>query len=403
MLNTVTNIITPKYESNLKLINGKQESVIGETITVTKPSLPPLEEFLPYLEKIWDSKILTNNGQFHKQLESDLAKYLGVPHLSLFSNGTLALLTALQTLKISGEVITTPYSFVATTHALHWNGIKPVFVDIEPNYCNLDAEKIEAAITPNTTAILPVHVYGNPCNVEKIKEIADNYGLKVIYDACHAFGVKINGNSVLNYGDLSILSFHATKVFTTFEGGAIICHDEVTKRRIDFLKNFGFANETTVVGPGINAKMNEFQAALGVLQLKYADNAINERKRIVELYRNELAEIDGIRFMDDIEGVTHNYPYFPIFIDKEKFGKTRDEVYEKLKENNIYARRYFYPLISQFPTYRGLESAKAENLLVAERIAEQVLCLPLYPGLENQDIENIVFIIKELQEVEVVS
>ncbi|MBZ0182682.1 MAG: DegT/DnrJ/EryC1/StrS family aminotransferase [Melioribacteraceae bacterium] len=370
-------------------LNLPFEAKLDNKITVTKPSLPPLEEFIPYLESIWKSQNLTNNGEFHKQLEKELAEYLGVKYLSLFTNGTLALLTALQTLKISGEVITTPYSFVATTHSLHWNGIKPVFVDIEPNYCNLDAEKIEAAITPQTTAILPVHVYGNPCNVDKIKEIADNYGLKVIYDACHAFGVKINNNSVLNYGDLSILSFHATKVFTTFEGGAIVCHDETTKRRIDFLKNFGFANETTVVGPGINAKMNEFQAALGVLQLKYVDKAISERRRIVELYRKELAGLDGVRFMDDIEGVTHNYPYFPIFIDNEKFGKTRDEVYEKLKENNIYARRYFYPLISQFPTYRGLESAKSENLPTAERIAEEVLCLPVYSNLQIDDVMRI--------------
>lgn len=374
-------------------LNLPFEAKLDNKITVTKPSLPPLEEFIPYLESIWKSQNLTNNGEFHKQLEKELAEYLGVKYLSLFTNGTLALLTALQTLKISGEVITTPYSFVATTHSLHWNGIKPVFVDIEPNYCNLDAEKIEAAITPQTTAILPVHVYGNPCNVDKIKEIADNYGLKVIYDACHAFGVKINNNSVLNYGDLSILSFHATKVFTTFEGGAIVCHDETTKRRIDFLKNFGFANETTVVGPGINAKMNEFQAALGVLQLKYVDKAISERRRIVELYRKELAGLDGVRFMDDIEGVTHNYPYFPIFIDNEKFGKTRDEVYEKLKENNIYARRYFYPLISQFPTYRGLESAKSENLPTAERIAEEVLCLPVYSDMEIRFVENIISLI----------
>lgn len=394
MYKTAQNIDYNKSENDLALFKLTPPTDRSDSITVTKPSLPPLEDFIPYLEKIWDSRVLTNNGQFHKQLEHDLAEYLGVPYLSLFSNGTLALLTALQTLKISGEVITTPYSFVATTHALHWNGIKPVFVDIEPDYCNLDAKKIEAAITPNTTAILPVHVYGNPCNVDKIKEIADNYGLKVIYDACHAFGVKINNNSVLNYGDLSILSFHATKVFTTFEGGAIVCHDETTKKRIDFLKNFGFANETTVVGPGINAKMSEFQAALGVLQLKYVDQSIKDRKRIVESYKSELAGIGGIRFMDDIEGVTHNYPYFPIFIDKEKFGKTRDEVYEKLKENNIYARRYFYPLISQFPTYRGLKSAAADNLPVAEKVSERVLCLPVYGGLSTQLIKYIVELIK---------
>ena len=379
---------TCNYSSNATYIEN-------EKITVTKPSLPPLDEFLPYLEKIWQSQNLTNNGEFHQQLEKELADYLGVKYISLFANGTLALLTALQAMRITGEVITTPYSFVATTHALHWNGIKPVFVDIEPEYCNLDAEKIEAAITPQTTAILPVHIYGNPCNVNKIQEIADNYGLKVIYDACHAFGVNINGNSVLNYGDLSILSFHATKVFTTFEGGAIICHDEATKRRIDFLKNFGFANETTVVGPGINAKMNEFQAALGLLQMKYIEDSIDKRRRIVENYRSELSGIDGIRFISDRENVKHNYPYFPIFIDEEKLGRTRDEVYKKLKENNIYARRYFYPLISQFPTYRGLKSAKAENLPVAEKITEQVLCLPLYSGLKQNFIQKITALILE--------
>ena len=386
-----------KNEKNLITNSGAESCVkvaAENKITVTKPALPPLEEFIPYLESIWESQNLTNNGKFHQQLERELAEYLGVKYLSLFANGTLALLTALQTLKITGEVITTPYSFVATTHALHWNGIKPVFVDIEPNFCNLDTQKIESAITPNTTAILPVHVYGNPCNLEKIKEIADNYGLKVIYDACHAFGVKINGDSVLNFGDLSILSFHATKVFTTFEGGAIVCHDETTKRRIDFLKNFGFANETTVVGPGINAKMNEFQAALGVLQLKHVDKAISERKRIVELYRSELDSLNGISYMQDIDGVSHNYPYFPIFINEENFGITRDQVYEKLKEYNIYTRRYFYPLISQFPTYRGLESASEKNLPIALKTSEKVLCLPVYSNLTFDETKRIANLIK---------
>lgn len=386
-----------KNEKNLITNSGAESCVkvaAENKITVTKPSLPPLEEFIPYLESIWESQNLTNNGKFHQQLERELAEYLGVKYLSLFANGTLALLTALQTLKITGEVITTPYSFVATTHALHWNGIKPVFVDIEPNFCNLDTQKIESAITPNTTAILPVHVYGNPCNLEKIKEIADNYGLKVIYDACHAFGVKINGDSVLNFGDLSILSFHATKVFTTFEGGAIVCHDETTKRRIDFLKNFGFANETTVVGPGINAKMNEFQAALGVLQLKHVDKAISERKRIVELYRSELDSLNGISYMQDIDGVSHNYPYFPIFINEENFGITRDQIYEKLKEYNIYTRRYFYPLISQFPTYRGLESASEKNLPIALKTSEKVLCLPVYSNLTFDETKRIANLIK---------
>ena len=349
---------------------------MNKPIYVTQPFLPPLEEFIPYLKKIWDSKQLTNNSPLHQQLEKELAEYLGVKYLSLFSNGTFALITALQALKITGEVITTPFSFVATTHALWWNGIKPVFVDIEPNYFNLDPEKIEAAITPHTTAILPVHVYGNPCNVKRMQEIADAYGLKVIYDACHAFGVKINNESILNYGDLSILSFHATKIYNTFEGGAIVCHDEKTKKRIDYLKNFGFADETTVVAPGINAKMNEVQSAMGLVQLKYAKEVREKRKTITEYYRDNLRNLEGISFLEDIDKVEHSYTYFPILINKEKYGITRDELYQKLKDNNIYGRRYFYPLISQFSTYRGLPSAQSENLPIAEKIAEKVLCLP---------------------------
>jgi len=368
-----------------------------EKIYLTQPYLPPLEDFLPYLEKIWKSKWLTNNGDFHKQFERELAEHLGVKYISLFTNGTLALVTALQTLKITGEVITTPFSFVATTHALWWNNIKPVFVDIEPNTFNIDPDKIESAITPNTTAILPVHVYGNPCNVEKIQNIADTYGLKVIYDACHAFGVKLNSESVLNFGDLSVLSFHATKIFTTFEGGAIVCKDEATKKRIDFLKNFGFAGETTVVAPGINAKMNEFQAALGVLQLKHVDKAIEKRKQVAELYRNKLCDVAGIKLLEDLEGVKQSYSYFPILIDEEEFGMSRDAVYEEMKKNNIMVRRYFYPLISQFPAYKGLESAKPENLPVAEEITKKVLCLPIYPGLTNESIEVITKIIKSIE------
>ena len=364
-----------------------------DKIFLTQPYLPPLEDFLPYLEKIWKSKWLTNNGDFHKQFEKELADYLGVKYLSLFTNGTLALITALQTLKITGEVITTPFSFVATTHSLWWNNIKPIFVDIEPNTFNLDPDKIEAAITPQTTAILPVHVYGNPCNVEKIQNIADTYGLKVIYDACHAFGVKVNGESILNFGDLSVLSFHATKVFNTFEGGAIICRDEATKKRIDFLKNFGFAGETTVVAPGINAKMNEFQAALGVLQLKYVDKAIADRKHVASIYRDQFKSVDGIKCLDALENVKHNYAYFPILIDEKEFGKSRDGVYAILKSNNILSRRYFYPLISQFPTYKGLESAKPDNLPVAEEVTKRILCLPIYPGLKSEDIYKIVKII----------
>jgi len=356
--------------------------------------MPPLEEFYKYLEEIWQSKWLTNNGKFHQEFEKALCEYLGVKYISVFSNGTLALITALQTLRITGEVITTPFSFVATTHALQWNGIKPVFVDIEDKTFNIDPDKLEAAITPKTSAILPVHVYGNPCDIEKIKRIADNYGINVIYDACHAFGVKVNGTSIFNFGDLSIVSFHATKVFNTFEGGAIICHDEKTKKRIDFLKNFGFADELTVVAPGINAKMNEVQAAFGLLQLKYVDDCIQKRKIIAQTYRELLQHMEGIQFLDDINGVIANYPYFPILIDSKRYGKTRDELYEHMKVHGIYTRRYFYPLISDFPTYKGLSSASSQNLPVAQRISGSVLCLPIYPDLSLDDVHNIVELIK---------
>lgn len=379
------------YPANIEAFAPEDEH---KRIYVTQPGLPPLNEFVHYLEDIWQSRILTNNGKYHQLLEKELSEYLGVKYVSLFSNGTLALITALQALRITGEVITTPYSFVATTHALNWNGIKPVFVDIDPVYCNLDANKIEAAITPKTTAVLPVHVYGNPCDVNKIQQISDTYGLKIIYDACHAFNVKLKDTSVLNFGDLSILSFHATKVFTTFEGGAIICNDEKTKKRIDFLKNFGFADEVTVVGPGINAKMSEFQAAMGLLQLKYVDQYLAERKQIADTYKIELSNVDGIRFLENMKEVTHNYSYFPIFIDQRKYGLDRDAVYNKFKENNIYARRYFYPLISQFPTYKQLESSAKGNLKTAEKIAKEVLCIPIYPGLLQNDQQKIIDILR---------
>lgn len=367
---------------------------IFNPVYVTQPDLPPLEEFTKLLEKIWDNKILTNNGPFHQQFEQALADYLGVKYISLFTNGTLALMTALQALRITGEVITTPFSFVATTHSLWWNNIKPVFADIEPEYFNLDPEKVEAAITPQTTAIMPVHVYGNPCKLERFQQIADTYGLKLIYDAAHAFGVKIDGNSILNYGDLSILSFHATKVFNTIEGGAIICPDAKTKKRIDFLKNFGFADETTVIAPGINAKMNELQSAYGLLQLKYVDDCIEKRRKIAKLYRDQLKGVNGISFLEDIKGVDHSYSYFPILVDAILYGKTRDALYDKLKQNNIFGRRYFYPLISQFPTYRGLPSSKSENLSIATKIAEQVICLPIFPGLEIERQRIIIELIK---------
>ena len=363
-------------------------------IYVTQPAMPPLSEFSGYLEQIWDSRVLTNNGPFHQQFENELAKYLGVKYISVFSNGTLALITALQALRITGEVITTPFSFVATTHALWWNNIKPVFVDIEPDTFTIDPRKIEAAITPQTTAIMAVHVYGNPCNLTEIQKIADTYGLKLIYDAAHAFGVKINGNSILNFGDLSILSFHATKVFNSIEGGAIVCPDEKTKKRIDHLKNFGFVDEVTVIEPGINAKMNEVQAAFGLLQLRYVDEYILKRKQISSLYCENLKDIKGISFLNDIPGVTHNYSYFPILVDAPAFGVSRDELYKKLIEHNIYGRRYFYPLISQFPTYRGLPSASPENLVTAEKVAKQVICLPIFPDLDMNSVLEICRIIK---------
>lgn len=369
-------------------------------IFVTQPALPPLGEFTELLKQIWDNKIITNNGPFHKQFEKELADYLGVKYISLFSNGTLALITALQALRITGEVITTPFSFVATTHSLWWNNIKPVFADIEPYTFNLDPDKVEAAITPQTTAIMPVHVYGNPCNTERFQQIADTYGLKLIYDAAHSFGVKINGDSILNYGDLSILSFHATKVFNTIEGGAIVSPDEKTKIRIDYLKNFGFADETTVIAPGINAKMNELQSAYGLLQLKYVDDCIARRKEIATTYREQLKGLNGIKFLEDIDGVHHSYSYFPIFVNKENFGDTRDALYDELKNHNIFARRYFYPLISQFPTYRGLQSSKQDNLPVATNVADQVICLPIYPDLELNQQEEVIELIKTISNID---
>ena len=365
-------------------------------IYVTSPLLPPISELLPLLEDIWESKILTNNGQYHQTFERELADFLGVPFLSLFSNGTLALMTALQALEIIGEVITTPYSFVATSHALHWNNIKPVFVDIEENFCNINPKAIEAAITPITSAILPVHVYGNPCDIMEIDRIAKKYNLKVIYDAAHAFGVKKNNSSILNFGDLSILSFHATKVFNTIEGGAIVCHDEKTKIKIDYLKNFGFEDEITVVAPGINAKMNELQAAYGLIQLKYVENAISRRKQIAQIYQHELANTVGIQYITAPDEVISNYSYFPVFINPNEFGLSRDEVYEKLKESLIFCRRYFYPLISNFPMYSSLVSSDPHNLSIATQKANNVLCLPIYPDLSD---EQTLFISSKLNDL----
>lgn len=390
----------------------------NKQITVTSPLLPNLDEFHVLLKEIWDSKWITNNGSFHRQLEAALAEYLKVPYVSLFTNGTLPLLTALQALRITGEVITTPYSFVATTHSIWWNGCKPVFVDVDPKTGNMDPDKIEAAITPKTTAIMPVHCYGKPCDVRRIKEIADKYGLKVIYDAAHAFAleiprhevdynvafdeannvfnpsqaakkIEVETESILNWGDMSTLSFHATKVYNTIEGGAMITHDADTKKRIDYLKNFGFAGETTVVGPGINSKVDEMRAAYGLLNLRQVDAAIEARKKTADVYREELRGVDGLTFYEDMPGVKHNYSYFPMFVDAEKYGMTRDELYFKMREANVLGRRYFYPLISEFSTYRGLESARRENLPNAHKMADTVICLPMHHELSEGDMERI--------------
>jgi len=373
--------------------NGMEEAVGGRRINVTQPYLPPLEEFIPYLRQIWDSKMLTNGGPMHQQLEQALCEYLGVEYICLFNNGTTALLTALQSLRITGEVITTPYSFVATAHSLLWNGIKPVFADIDPDTLNLDPKKIEAAITPHTTAIMPVHCYGNPCDVEAIQAIADNYNLRVIYDAAHAFGVEDEGGSILRHGDLSVLSFHATKVFNTFEGGAIVCPDAKTKLRIDRLKNFGFVDELTVVAAGINGKMSEVNAAFGLLQLTHVDRAIRRRREIARIYDKQLSGVIGILPVGDAGQAKANYSYYPILVEDD-YPLSRDQLFEALLDKNIYARRYFYPLISEFPMYRGMASASCENLPIADRLAKKVLCLPIYPNLNQLEISKISSIVR---------
>lgn len=377
-------------------------------ITVTSPLLPDLDEFNKLLKEIWASKWITNMGRFHNQLEKALAEYLHVPYVCLFTNGTLPLMTALQALRITGEVITTPYSFVATTHSIWWNGCKPVFVDIDPDTGNMDPERIEAAITPATTCIMPVHCYGKPCDTKRIQEIADKYGLKVIYDAAHAFGVEVpaekyglkayddNGLAgIMNAGDMSTLSFHATKVYNTIEGGALVVHDEKTKKRIDNLKNFGITDEITVVAPGINGKMDEMRSAYGLLNLKQVDDAIKARNEVANLYRAALRDIPGVSYWDDMPGVRHNYSYFPIFINAEVFGMTRDELYYKMKEQGVLSRRYFYPLISNFPTYRGLPTANKENLPLGNKMAEEVLCLPMHHSLSGEDINMVISLIQK--------
>jgi dTDP-4-amino-4,6-dideoxygalactose transaminase len=369
----------------------KQNMTNQEQILVTSPLLPDLKEFNRYLEQIWESKWITNNGSFHQQLEKALAEYLGVEYISVFTNGTLPLITALQALGLTkGEVITTPYSFVATTHSIWWNQLTPVFVDIEEETCGMDPAKIEDAITPNTVAIMPVHCYGKPCKTNEIDAIAKKHGLKVIYDAAHAFGVRVNGESILNAGDISTLSFHATKVYNTIEGGALVCHSAEMKHQIDNLKNFGFRGEVTVEAPGINGKMDEVRAAYGLLNLKQVDAAIEARQKVANAYREALKDVKGIRFFNDMVGVRHNYSYFPIFVDVEQYGMTRDELYEKMKAANVYGRRYFYPLITAFEPYRDYPTAAASNLPVATRIADQVICLPMHHELSEEDITRIV-------------
>lgn len=374
--------------------------IVDSELTVTSPLLPPLEEFIPYLEKIWDSKWITNGGQFHEQLEKALADYLGVEYISLFTNGTLPLVTALQVLGIrDGEVITTPYSFVATAHSIWWNGLQPVFVDIDPATGCMDSERIEAAITSRTKAIMPVHVYGTPCNAERIREIADKHGLKVIYDAAHAFGVRKNGRSILLEGDLATISFHATKTYNTLEGGALICHSAEMKQKVDYLKNFGFEDEVTVVAPGINSKMDEVRAAYGLLNLKYVDKAIVRRKEVARQYIERLKNTKGIGLYEPIvrsfnnSEIQLNYSYFPVFVEAAQYGMTRDELYEKLKSGGVFGRRYFYPLITEFAPYRDLASARKEILPVANKIADSVICLPMHHGLSERDVEQIINLI----------
>jgi dTDP-4-amino-4,6-dideoxygalactose transaminase len=362
----------------------------ADKVFVTKPSLPPLSEFIPYLKSIWTSKELTNCAKFHQEFEEAICDYLGVKYCSLFCNGTIALLVGLQALEITGEVITTPFTFVATAHSIYWNKCTPVFCDIEEEYFTISPESVERKITSKTSAILPVHVYGNPCKLEALKNIAEKYNLKLFYDAAHAFGVKVDGQSILNFGDLSMLSFHGTKIFNTFEGGALITNDPELKKRIDFLKNFGFANETSVIGLGINGKMNEFQAALGVLQLKYIDDEIKKCQRIAFSYRESLKDIAGITFLDDIDGVQHNYSYFPIIVEQGKYGKSRDFLYENFKKHNIYTRRYFYPLVSEFPPY----NINSNIFPVANRISNQIICLPIYPDLPTGQLNRIIEIVK---------
>lgn len=376
----------------LEAIKGEGMVVMSEKIFVTRPHLPPLEELMPYLEMIWQRRVLTNGGPYHVQLEQALCETFGAQYVSLFNNGTIALLTSLQALGLTGEIITTPFSFVATSHCLLWLGLTPVFVDIDPHTLNIDPRQVEAAITPRTSAILAVHCYGRPCDTSALADIAGTHGLKILYDAAHAFGVLQDGKSILNKGDLSSLSFHATKVFNTFEGGAVVSHDAAIRTRIEQLKNFGITGETSVDAVGINGKLNEFSAALGLVQLGHVEQAVAERGKIDSLYRDLLKNVPGIHCLEWPEGSTPNYAYFPILVEDD-FPLGRDELYEKFKDNDIFSRRYFYPLISEFAMYRHLPSAAPDNLPVATAAAKKVLCLPIYPDLPMEQAKRIVGII----------
>jgi len=370
-----------------------------EPIYVTRPTLPDRKEVFRKIDEIWDSRWLTNVGTQHIQFELELKKYLDVSNIGLFCNGTLALQLACQALRLSGEVITTPFTFAATPHVLYWNRITPVFCDIDPYTFNLDPQRIESLITPNTTAILPVHVFGYPCDIEGIQKIADRYGLRVIYDAAHSFGVELDGEKIGNFGDLAMFSFHATKIYHTLEGGALTFKDESLKERLEFAKNFGFKGEENIVVPGINAKMNEFQAAIGLLMLELVDDEIKKRKRLTMIYRDRLSQIPGINFRTEMPGVKHNYYNFAITVDKNKYAISRNELYENLKTYNIFTRKYFYPLCSQFQCYKQYPSSSPDNLVVAQKIADKVLSLPLYGELKEEDIHKICDVINYLHQI----
>lgn len=375
------------------------ESRLPNPVYITRPTMPPLSSYTASLEKIWQTCWLTNDGEFHLQFEQHLRKYLQVDHINLFVNGTIALLVALQALRInSGEVLTTPFTFPATTHVLHWNRVTPVFCDIDEKTFNIDPKKIENHITSDTKAILAVHVYGTPCDVGAIQAVADRHGLHIIYDAAHAFGVKINGRSILEHGDISALSFHATKLFSSIEGGALVSGSEQQRKRINFLRNFGISDEETVIGPGINGKMNEFQACFGLLQLELIEQEIRDRQRLTLLYREKLAGVEGLTFLEDTPGVRHNYSFFPVLLDPAVFGMDRNRLFDMLKTCNVFPRKYFFPLCSQYPCYSALPSASPDNLPVATRVAEQVLCLPLYGQLDESVVETICEIISTIRE-----